>query len=351
VWSAMTRESLAHGRGCCAAMSQIPPWAHVVTGALRNLDSIDSHLGRLLQDAWHYEPPGSIGLDLFDASSACRGWCLFPGVALGLVSMTGTGRHRSAYSVPWGKHDLTATPCLFNPRQTWTRHLTLGGADKRAVWFVVRGRRHWSTIGQPSPSPPWLTFLDKFFPVGGQKMAENEGRRRPVVFSGYPPLPPSAHNHCLPRYRTRRYGSQSRVMDKTRGSWLKCNPPGATPPFHQRCDGISPTYLWTGRLRYPDWLSTVQAKENSAPIFGVGKGESGEAHLLGAEPALSPATEQTRDGVTWPRSTRPVAIAGGRWPHGRRLPPSSSWSPTTFGFARRAIPGGRSCRHQNAKCR
>jgi hypothetical protein len=154
VWSAMTRESLAHGRGCCAAMSQIPPWAHVVTGALRNLDSIDSHLGRLLQDAWHYEPPGSIGLDLFDASSACRGWCLFPGVALGLVSMTGTGRHRSAYSVPWGKHDLTATPCLFNPRQTWTRHLTLGGADKRAVWFVVRGRRHWSTIGQPSPSPP-----------------------------------------------------------------------------------------------------------------------------------------------------------------------------------------------------
>lgn len=48
-------------------------------GARRNLDAIDSHLGRWLQDARHYEPPG---LELFDASSACRGWCLLFGLLL-----------------------------------------------------------------------------------------------------------------------------------------------------------------------------------------------------------------------------------------------------------------------------
>ncbi|KAK0745653.1 hypothetical protein B0T18DRAFT_409915 [Schizothecium vesticola] len=48
-----------------------------------------------------------------------------------------------------GKHSLTSRAVFVQP--TIDTDMAL---DRRAMWFVVRGRRHRSTLGQPSPSPP-----------------------------------------------------------------------------------------------------------------------------------------------------------------------------------------------------
>lgn len=290
----------------------------VVIGARRNLDAIDSHLGRLLQGARHHEPPVLIGFDLLDVSSACRGWQLLPGVALDLVSMAGIRRHQSAYSVPWGKRSLTSRQCSFAQPTIDTDMAfdTVGPWTRKGN--VVRGARASpSEQGRRGAARP--KTMDVGIPLS--------------LSSGEPPASLSPHTYwVLPRVRTQGSGSQSCVMDETRGSWLKCNPPPrCNPPSHQRCDGISHTYPWTGRLRYPVVCPQSRPSIIPAPIFGGGKGP-GEAHFLGAEPAVFPATEQTRNGDTWPRSTRPGAIAEDRWPHGRSLPPSWSWSPTTFGL-------------------
>lgn len=101
-------------------------------------------------------------------------------------------------------------------------------------------------------------------------------------------------------------------------------------------------------LRYPDWLSTVQAKENSAPIVGVEKGGLEKHITWGPNRVCS----QTRNGVTWlakvgaARSDRGGPLAP--WP---QITTIMIMVTNTFRIARRAIPGGISCRHKNAKCR
>lgn len=102
-----------YGRGCCAVTGYITPWTRAATRARRNLDAIDSHLGRWLQDARHYEPPV---LDLFDAPSC--GWCLL--VELLLASCrchrpVDANRQRLGH-IPYlgGNISSTARRCLLN---------------------------------------------------------------------------------------------------------------------------------------------------------------------------------------------------------------------------------------------
>lgn len=165
-----------YGRGCCAVTGEITPWTRAPTRARRNLDAIDSHLGRWLQDARHYEPPV---LDLFDAPSC--GWCLLVGLLL--ASRRRQSAEAGAYSVSWRKHFFNRQTvsveqhCIdrdtaVDPGWWWT-----GGA------VLVRGRGHRNNPGQPSPSLHDLTFLDRRAHTG-LAATSNPTRRKPIPWHG-----------------------------------------------------------------------------------------------------------------------------------------------------------------------
>lgn len=125
--------------------------------------------------------------------------------------------------------------------------------------------------------------------------------------------------------------------------------PGATPlPI----DGISPIPEPGGcniRIGCPPSRPRRIPPPSSVLRRGVWRSTS-----LGGRTGSLPrnSTEQTRNGVTWlakvgaARSDRGGPLAP--WP---QITPVMIMVTNTFRIARRAIPGGISCRHKNAKCR